>query len=116
MGYVEITENAKAFIRKMERPLVVVFLGEQMKLRGGAGDPMGFHSVPSYNYLVAAFEGKDLNEPPAGFVKIDTTAGIPVYIMKPIFNAIKEQQGKLIIDVAGFWKMKRLVAEPFYPL
>jgi hypothetical protein len=116
INYVEITERAQMFIKekKFEKPLLIIFLGEQLKLRGGAGDPMGFHSIPSYNYLACLFEGKDINEPSEGFVKVDSTIDVPIYVMKPILEVMIKQRGRLKIDVAGFWKTKHLIIKPIY--
>ena len=120
---IQFTEKALAFIktRRLNNPMVLVNLG----YRSGGGDSSGGGGcsgsggcggggcgednssafIPYANVVMV-----DGGNPGAGFVKVDTQAGVPVYMAKAVFNRAKRSGNPLFITLKGL-VMKKLSLE-----
>ena len=113
---IQFTEKALTFIktRRLNNPLVLVNLGFRS---GGGGSGVGGCSgsgcgegdssecIPYANVVMV-----DGGNPGADFLKVDTQAGIPVYMAKAVFNEAKRSGNPLFITLKGL-VMKRLSLE-----
>lgn len=118
---IQFTEKALTFIktRRLNNPLVLVNMG----FRSGSGDSSGGCSggggcggggsgegdssacIPYANVVMV-----DGGNPGAGFVKVNTQAGVPVYMAKAAFNRAKRSGNPLFITLKGL-VMKKLSLE-----
>lgn len=108
---IQIAERALKFIqsRRLREPLVLVNLGTKSggggcEGSGGCGGESG-PSTPSVNVVMV-----DGGKPGSGFVKVETQAGIPIYLAKSVFNMAKLSENPLFITLKGL-VMKRLILE-----
>lgn len=109
---IEIEEKARKFIqsRRIKAPMILVNLGTRSggggcEGSGGCGEGGSSASTPYVNVMIV-----DGGKPGSGFVKVDTQAGIPVYLAKPVFNMAKLTENPLFITVKGL-VMKSLSLE-----
>jgi len=113
---IQIEEKALKFIqsKRLKAPMILVNLGTRSGgggcegsggCGGGSGEGGPSTSTPSVNVVMV-----DGGKPGNGFVKVDTQAGIPVYLAKPVFNMAKRSTNPLFITVKGL-VMKRLGLE-----
>ena len=72
---------------------------------GGCGEGGSSTSAPYVNVMMV-----DGGKPGKGFVKVDTEAGIPVYLAKPVFNMAKLSENPLFVTIKGL-VMKSLCLE-----
>ncbi len=114
---IQFTEKALTFVktRRLNNPLVMVNLG----FRSGSGDSSGGCSgggsgcgdsgstacIPYANVVMV-----DGGNPGPGFVKVDTQAGVPVYMAKAAFNRANRSGNPLFITLKGL-VTKRLSLE-----
>lgn len=113
---IQFTEKALTFIktRRLNNPLVLVNLGSRSggggcegegKGSGGCGEGGSSTSTPNVNVVVV-----DGENPGADFLRVDTQAGIQVYMAKAVFNRAKQSGNPLFITLKGL-VMKRLILE-----
>ncbi|MDP2931718.1 MAG: hypothetical protein Q8O05_04355 [Chloroflexota bacterium] len=125
MGYsekgvnIQFTDKALTFIktRRLNNPLVLVNMGFRSGGGGGGGCSGGggggggcgegesTTSIPYANVVMV-----DGGNPGADFVKVDTEAGVPVYMAKAAFNRAKRSGNPLFITLKGL-VMKKLSLE-----
>lgn len=113
---IQFTEKALTFIKtsRLNNPLVLVNLG----FRSGGDDSSGCSGggcsggegdsstrIPYANVVMV-----DGGNPGAGFVKVDTQAGVPVYMAEAAFNISKRSGNPLFITLKGL-VMKKLSLE-----
>ncbi|MBI2847536.1 MAG: hypothetical protein HYX83_00010 [Chloroflexi bacterium] len=109
---IQFTDKALKFIktRRLMNPLVLVNLGYRTGGGdscggGGCGEGESSASIPYANVVIV-----DGGTPGADFVKVDTQAGIPVYMAKAAFDKAKRSGNPLLITLKGL-VMKRLSLE-----
>ncbi len=114
---IQFTDKALAFIktRRLNNPLVMVNMGFRSTSGdssggcsgGGSGCGEGDSSacIPYANVVMV-----DGGNPGPGFVKVDTQAGVPVYMAKAAFNRAKRSGNPLLITLKGL-VMKKLSLE-----
>ena len=111
-----ITDKAAAFInsRRLATPLILVNLGFRSSGGEGCGDGCGGGgsgegnsgaNVTYFNIILV-----DGGKPAADFVKVDTTAGIPVYLAKRLYDMARQSGNPLIVTIKGL-VMKKLTLE-----
>ncbi len=109
-----VTDTALKFIRskRLKEPLVLVNLGSRSGGGGWEGDSGcgGGGSGSSTTTACANVIMVDGGNPGADFVKVDTQAGIPVYLSKAVFNVAKMSGNPLFISAKGR-VVKRLILE-----
>lgn len=114
---IQISEQAASFIksRRVNEPVILVNLGFRSSGGqasggcggGGCGDEGS--SGPQVGYLNAILV--DGGKPGADFVRVETAAGIPVYLAKQVYAKAARQHGNtLIVTVKGL-VMKKLNIE-----
>ena len=116
---IQFTEKASTFIktRRLNNPLVLVNLGFRSGgggsggggcsggCGGGCGEGDSSECTPYANVVMV-----DGENPGADFLRVDTQAGIQVYMAKAIFNKAKQSGNPLFITLKGL-VMKRLNLE-----
>ena len=121
---IQFTDKALKFIkaRRVNNPLVLVNLGYRSGGGGssggggggcsgggggcgGCGEGESTASIPYANVVMV-----DGGNPGKGFVKVDTQAGVPVYMAKAVFNRAKRSGNPLFITLKGL-VMKKLSLE-----
>ncbi len=116
---IQFTEKALKFIktRRLNNPLVLVNLGSRSGGGsggggcsgggggGGCGEGDSSECIPYANVVIV--DGKN---PGADFLRVDTQAGISVYMAKAIFNRAKQSGNPLFITLKGL-VMKKLSLE-----
>ncbi len=112
---IEFTEKALTFIRtrRLNNPLILVNLGSRSGSGGGGcsgggggcGEGESTTSIPYANVVMV-----DGGNPGTGFVKVDTQAGVPVYMAKAVFDTAKQSGNPLLITLKGL-VMKKLSLE-----
>ncbi len=124
---VQISDKARAFIksRRLANPIILVNLstrssqggsdscggGSGSSCGGGGGDSCGGGGSsysPPVNYVNTIIV--DGGQPGPDFIKVDTAAGIPVYLAKKAYDIALKGHKTLIIDVKGMI-MKKLTVE-----
>lgn len=110
---IQIDEKVLKFIqsRRLREPLILVNLGTRSggggcEGSGGCGGEGGPSTSTPYVNVVMVDGGK----PNSSFVKVETQAGIPVYLAKSVFNMAKLSENPLFITLKGL-VMKRLSLE-----
>lgn len=76
--------------------------------RVGSGGCSGGPSTPTPHASVMVVEGGDPGE---GFERVETKAGVPIYMAKPLFEAGKRAGNPLMLNASGIWMFKRLKLE-----
>lgn len=119
---IQISDKAVAFIksRRLMNPTILVNLGSRSSGGSGSGDSCGgggdscsggsgggSQSPPEYYINTIIIDG---GQPGDDFVKVDTTAAIPVYLAKKVYNIAIREQKTLVIDLKGLI-MKKLALE-----
>jgi len=109
---IQISDKAAAFIksRRLMNPTILVNLGSRSSggedCGGGGGGGCGEgESGPPVTYINTIIV--DGGTPGADFVKVDTAAGIPVYLAKKAYDKAQQSGNTLVIDVKGL-VMKKL--------
>ncbi len=113
---IQFSDKALTFIktRRLNSPLVLVNMGFRTGGGGSSGCGGGGCSggegdstacIPYANIVMV-----DGGNPGADFVKVDTQAGIPVYMAKAAFNRAKRSGNPLFITLKGL-VMKKLSLE-----
>ncbi len=102
---IQIEDKALKFIqsRGIKEPMILVNLGTRSG--GESCDGGSSTSAPCVNVMMV-----DGGKPGSGFVKVDTQAGIPIYLAKPVFDMAKRSENPLFITIKGF-VMKSLSLE-----
>lgn len=113
---IQIEEKALKFIqsKRLKAPIILVNMGcreggggcDGGGGSGGCGGEGGSSTSTPYVNVVMVDGGTPGNV----FVKVDTAAGIPVYLAKPVFNMAKLSENPLFITVKGL-VMKKLSLE-----
>ncbi|MBI2832673.1 MAG: hypothetical protein HYX79_10500 [Chloroflexi bacterium] len=115
---IQFTEKALTFIktRRLTNPTVLVNLGFRSGGEssggcsgggggGGCGEGESGTCIPYANVVMV-----DGESPGAEFVKVDTQAGVPVYMAKAAFDTAKRSGNPLFITLKGL-VMKKLSLE-----
>jgi len=110
-----ITDKAAAFIKskRLINPLILVNFGFRSSGGEGCGDSCGGgcdegNSGPKVAYISAIIV--DGGKPGDRFVKVDTAAGIPVYLAKRVYDVARQSGNPLIVNIKGL-VMKKLSLE-----
>lgn len=102
---IQFTEKALRFIKavNVKNPSLLVNLGYKT---GGGGCGGGGSSYPIPYAKVMAIDGG--NPVAGGFVRVETTAGLPVYLAKPLWQLAERDGSPLVFDLKGvlFQKLK----------
>ena len=100
------TDKALEFInnKRLNSPTILVNLG----YRSGGGGCSGGPSSPIPYANVMLVDGENPGE---GFTRIETKAGIPVYMAKPLVEVAEKAGNPLVIDAPGLSIFKRLKLE-----
>lgn len=104
---IQFTDKALIFIktRRLNNPLVLVNLGYRSGGGGGgcsgggggcSGGGESTTSIPYANVVLC-----DGGNPGTGFVKVDTQAGVPVYMAEAVFDTAKRSENPLFITLKG---------------
>ncbi len=114
---IHISDKAATFInsRRLVNPVILVNAGFRSSGGEGCGGGCGGgggcdedQSGQNVAYLNAILvEG---GKPGADFIKVDTAAGIPVYLARPVYEAARKCESTLIVTVKGL-VMKKLSIE-----
>lgn len=109
---IQIDEKALKFIqsKRLKAPMILVNLGAMSGgggCAGGGGCGGGGSGTSTHSVNVVMVDG---GKPSDAFVKVNTQAGIPVYLAKPVFNMAKLRENPLFLTVKGL-VMKRLSLE-----
>ncbi len=118
---IQFTDSALTFVksRRLKNPLVLVNLGYRSGSEGSGGGCSGGggggggcggggeagSNVPYVNLVLA-----DGENPGCGFVRVDTQAGVPVYMAKAVFDLAASSGNPLLMTVKGL-VIKRLILE-----
>ena len=109
---IQIEDKALKFIqsRRIKEPMILVNMGTRSgggscDGGGGCGEGGSNTSVPCVNVMMVGG-----SKPGNAFVLVDTQAGIPVYLAKPVFNMAKLSENPLFITIKGL-VMKSLSLE-----
>ncbi len=112
---IQISDKAAVFIKskRLINPVILVNAGFRSSGGEGCGDSCGGgcdegKSGPNVAYVNTILV--DGGTPGADFVKIDTTAGIPVYLARPVYEAARKCKSTLTVSVKGL-VMKKLSVE-----
>lgn len=113
---ISITDKATAFVKskRLTNPLILANLCYRSESGGGGGDSCGGggcgegDSGPAVPYLNAIIV--DGGKPGGAFVRVDTEAGIPVYLAKTLHTMALRSGNPLIVTVKGL-VLKRLALE-----
>jgi hypothetical protein len=107
-----VSDKAASFIksRRLINPIILVNMGfrssggESCDGCGGGGcdDGQAGPNVPFLNTMLV-----DGGKPGGDFVKVDTAAGIPVYMARPIYERALQSGSTITVDVKGL-VMKKL--------
>ncbi len=100
------SHGALSFINK--RGLTEHMILVNLIYRAGGGGCSGGPSTPTPHASVIMVEGVDPGE---GFERVETRAGVPIYMAKPLFEAGKRAGNPLMLNVSGVWMFKRLKLE-----
>lgn len=114
---IQITEKAALFIKskRLMEPLILVNLcsrtdsGEGCSGGGcGGGGCDGENTGPAVPFInVIMVDG---GKPGDDFIKVDTAAGIPVYMAKSVYNMAQRSKNPITVTVKGL-VLKRLSLE-----
>jgi len=114
---ISVTDKAAAFIKskRLKNPLILVNLSQRSAdSGGGCGDSCGGggcgegqsgHAAPIVSVMMV--EGGKVG---SNFVRVDTGAGIPVYVAKSLYEVALRSGIPLTVTVKGL-VMKKLVVE-----
>lgn len=108
---IQISDKAAAFIksRRLMNPTILINLGSRSNggedCGGGSSACDEGNSGPPVAYVNTIII--DGGTPGADFIKVDTAAGIPVYLAKKVYDKAQKSGNTLVIDVKGLI-MKKL--------
>ena len=112
---IQISDKAAVFIksRRLVNPVILVNVSFRSSGGEGCGDSCGGgcdegKSGPNVAYVNTIIV--DGGTPGADFVKVNTTAGIPVYLARRAYEAARKCESTLIVNVKGL-VMKKLSVE-----
>ncbi|GEM_PF-3549569 len=113
---IQFTEKALTFIKtaRLSNPLVLVNVGyrsggdDETGCGGGGCSGGGSESCTRVPYANVVIVNGD--DPGTGFVKVDTQAGVPVYMAENAFKIAKQTGDPLFITLKGL-VMKKLSLE-----
>lgn len=118
---IQISDKAASFVksRRLTNPVILINLGFRSSGGDSCGDGCGGgggggggcdegKSGPKTAFVNAIII--DGGKPGTDFVKVDTSAGIPVYLARRVYNAAQKSGTTLIVNVKGM-VMKKLSLE-----